>query len=328
MMAVSLEQLWKTAERAIQEVDALAAIYGEISAENDDGSSPTASFATSSFSVISSQEELEEARSIVEDDSDASKRQVSPPEVRIEIQTTINVEIFDQEAHNDGGSPLILLACLQVRLSPGYPEYEHAFISSLMVQDFKKTAFFRRSIMDAIVADLNDKAQSLLGSEAIMDIMETAKELIEMHAKQQQQLTSNETATAASPPNSYGRRWIWVHHITNMERRKSILREAKSLHLGGYLKYGYPGVMVVEGTTANCDEFVSWVKGNKSRPGGFGRNWGHHVRGEINFEDESGERLPTHFDEIEDLSLLSAACKDCGLEDEFLEFVMQHKGYC
>ena len=78
-----------------------------------------------------------------------------------------------------------------------------------------------------------------------------------------------------------GRRWIWVHHITNSGRLKQIVTEAEELKLGGFLKGGYPGVVIVEGDSKSCDEFVVWVKGNKSRPGGFGRNWtAYHPRRE------------------------------------------------
>jgi hypothetical protein len=77
---------------------------------------------------------------------------------------------------------------------------------------------------------------------------------------------------------SLSRRWVWVHHITNSGRIKQIVHEASQLHLGGYVKGGYPGVVVIEGQSNACKEFIVWIKGNKSRPGGFGRNWGHHVR--------------------------------------------------
>jgi hypothetical protein len=52
-----------------------------------------------------------------------------------------------------------------------------------------------------------------------------------------------------------------------------------------------------------------WIKGNKSRPGGgFGRNWGHHVRGEFfvtepRFTNESFSALE------EDMAVLAAACQ-------------------
>jgi len=73
----------------------------------------------------------------------------------------------------------------------------------------------------------------------------------------------------------------------------------------------------------DCDEFVNWIKGSKSQPGGFGRNWGHHVKCEIEI---TNRQLPLEFTELEDMRDLAAACKERGLEEEFLEYVMQHKG--
>eukprot|EP00986_Skeletonema_menzelii_P003516 scaffold1089_cov131-Skeletonema_menzelii.AAC.9 len=53
---------------------------------------------------------------------------------------------------------------------------------------------------------------------------------------------------------------------------KQIVIEAQDRNLGGFLKAGYPGVVCVEGDSDACDDFVVWIKGNKSRPGGFDRH--------------------------------------------------------
>jgi len=122
---------------------------------------------------------------------------------------------------------------------------------------------------------------------------------------------------------SIKRAWIWVHHITNTDRLKQIVIEAQQHGLGGYLKGGYPGVVVVEGQSQSVDGFISWIKGNKSRPGGFGRNWGHHVRGEAFGEKRE---LPVQFEELEDdMSHLAKLCKEAGVDKEFREFILQHK---
>jgi Protein of unknown function (DUF1115). len=119
--------------------------------------------------------------------------------------------------------------------------------------------------------------------------------------------------------------WIWVHHIKNVGRCKDIVREAKERRLAGYLKHGYPGIVVIEGPTALCNDFVQWIKGSKSRPGGFGRNWGHHVRGQIELDQGSKRSFANEFQDIgEDLASLAAVCRQNGVEDEFLKYVMQH----
>ncbi|KAG7351030.1 DUF1115 domain containing protein [Nitzschia inconspicua] len=321
-MATSHE-LWECIERNIQEIDVLDVIFGS-SQSVADGRLTATAFPSSSFSILSDQQELDELRRIVNSGTEIPKREILPTNFHVEIKTPIEIP------HEIGvESSSTLLTCLRIRLDLGYPEFEAACITSLSIKDNKYRAFFHRSIVNEMLDELNEKARSLVGQEAILDIIESAKGLVTEHVKSQQQTqkqSSSENTPSFSAAATYGRRWIWVHHITDSERKKSILREAESLHLGGFFKYGYPGVVVVEGTTASCNEFVIWIKGNKSRPGGFGRNWGHHVRGEINIENESGKKLPTHCEEMEDLSILSRACRKCGLEDEFLKFVMQHKG--
>ncbi|MGK3744571.1 MAG: acylphosphatase [Bacillariaceae sp.] len=293
-------------------------------------------------------------------------QQSNIPELQIEIQTRMDVDFkVDNLTGNDNdndneknksNNTVVFggISTVQFLLSLGYPEYSSAVVTSIRMKtvttmtSISISSFsLTRSITDEIVRILNKKSDSLLGNESILDLMEDAKDLISDHCRReilsllqrrqmrkQLQDTSNRSTTADFGKHN-GRRWIWVHHITSSDRRKSIVREARELNLTGILKHGYPGVVLIEGPVVACDEFISWIKGNKSRPGGFGRNWGHHVRGEINFELESSESSSTlssssttmmkSFEEIEDLSIMAKSCKEMGLEDEFKGFVMQHK---
>jgi hypothetical protein len=108
-----------------------------------------------------------------------------------------------------------------------------------------------------------------------------------------------------------------VHHITNNVRIKQIVTEAQDLKLGGYLKAGYPGVVVLKMLAASS--FFGWIKGNKSRRGGFGRNLGHHVRGETTCAQR---QLPEAFEQLEGYGKLWRAVQ--GVHDEFREFILQH----
>ena len=209
-------------------------------------------------------------------------------------------------------------ARMHCTLPPGYPES-----SSLQVS--VSSATLQRSVEDDISMRLQEKAEELIGVEAIMELAQNLEEMLKVAVEVESALCSEnleEVSTSSRP--CLGRRWIWVHHITSSERRKSIVREARELGLAGYLKPGYPGVVVVEGES--CDEFVKWIKGNKSRPGGFGRNWGHHVRGEVNVTDGK-RRLQLEFRELnDDMKGLSALCSEHGLSEEFRDYVLQHKG--
>lgn len=256
----STEQL-ETLERAVREIEALQAIYG------DDGAD---------FIVHSSQELLAAQHALESDDL----LSVIPS---LDVELRLNLEEVE-------GSPR---ARLRVTLPAGYPE--SAASASVSVDGL------RRAHQDQLSSQMSEKAQELAGQEAVMELVIELHTMIVdiLNATGNIESTEDELAVPLTVEDQigFGRRWIWVHHITNTGRKKSIVKEAQELKLGGFLKAGYPGVVVVEGETPACDEFVNWIKGNKSRPGGFGRNWGHHVRGEISV---ISRQLPLDFEEVEE----------------------------
>ncbi|KAL3941630.1 MAG: hypothetical protein SGBAC_004044 [Bacillariaceae sp.] len=297
-MTLSEEEI-EALERSVNEIDALSAIYGESSdsGEIDEGESD------SCFSILSRQE-LYVARSIL------SGEQADVPTMEVQISTTVEVD--------DGRNETITLKC---RIPPGYPDHPVVPTASSKGMPW--------SIRDELSSQLAEVAESMAGSESIMGLVAELTKIVppffqKMQLEQGSSSKSQETAPIQL--EGYSRLWIWVHHITNTDRRKSIITEARGFNLGGFMKYGYPGIIVVEGASSDCDEFATWVKGNKSRPGGFGRNWGHHVRGQVQLEKESQLSLTSDFEEMEDMAILGQLCKEKHLEDEFREFAMRHKG--
>ncbi len=218
---------------------------------------------------------------------------------------------------------------LRMTLPLGYPTKHCASVTVLQTPKF-----VNRVRHDVLSTKLQSTANELIGSEAMISIISECRDLVsdweccnsgEIGGKEEEEeeVVGDNEATATSSPTTICRRWIWVHHITNNDRRKQIVIEARERNLGGYLKAGYPGVVVIEGISNDCDEFVVWIKGNKSRPGGFGRQWGHHVRGEATAEQR---QLPAIFKELDDdMGLLGSLCREFEVEDEFREFVLQQK---
>lgn len=306
-MTVKLHEL-EALERTVQEIEALEAIYGGYEKEAEAAATKTEGF------IVHSDAQLVNARSALEKKSDLGNFEI--PQLDVEVRLLIRLD--DMEADDHGTDDTIIFVSLRCRFPPGYPN--QAALVSATVDGM------RRAAREELSACLVTKAQELVGEEAVMELVEETRELAVMLARKERQAgcqaKTRETA-ATKTCTSFGRRWIWVHHITDSDRRRSIIKEAHDLELGGYLKSGYPGVVVVEGEATSCDDFVAWIKGNKSRPGGFGRNWGHHVRGEM--ELPWGERqLPAVFEELEDIAVLGGQCTKCGLEAEFKEYVMQH----
>ena len=298
--------------RAVDEVDVLQAIYGD-ALDDDDGD------AASSFRVISASQ-LESARLLLEGDDDAASG-ANIPQQRLEVELSIPIGVaLGGGSDDDGGS-----ATIRCRMPPGYPETA-ATVALISLDGL------RRAYRDDIAKKLNERAaeSASTGQEAVLDIIDYLKELVAHCADCDTANAANDTGVADplvadEDSSEWGRRWIWVHHVTNKTRCKSIVEEARHLNLRGFLKPGYPGIVCIEGNGHKCDEYVTWIKGNKSRPGGFGRNWGHHVRGHV----EPAEKLlpDEDFQELEeDLAVLARICRDCLLEDEFKEYVLQHKG--
>lgn len=59
----------------------------------------------------------------------------------------------------------------------------------------------------------------------------------------------------SSALNRFVRFWIYSHHIYNKSKRRSILEMARSADLTGFCLPGKPGVICVEGTEADCEDF-------------------------------------------------------------------------
>jgi len=115
-----------------------------------------------------------------------------------------------------------------------------------------------------------------------------------------------------------GRRLIYSHHIIAKTKRKAILNLAKEYDLGGFVKIGWPGIIIIEGLEENCILFVDIVSAMR---------WKYLVvRGEEQEEQErlstleENRKLPKSFEELGDhqMSFLSGICRDVGLENLFL----------
>ena len=168
-------ELWEAADRAIQELDALESIFGSTSGDTG-GSNKTSQDEDphSIFQVLSSKEDLEQARQLVLLD-DKDKISGTPPELQIEIRLPI-----DSMSEQTTSTPIIM-ATVRIRLPIGYPEHSAAVLSSLAIDSIPKTSKkpLSRARTDRILSQLNtEDAQSLLGSEAVWSLIENAKDMI------------------------------------------------------------------------------------------------------------------------------------------------------
>jgi len=114
-----------------------------------------------------------------------------------------------------------------------------------------------------------------------------------------------------------GRRLIHSHHIMAQSKRKAVVDLAHQYNLGGYSKYGWPGVVVIEGEERDCISYVDEIRSMR---------WQHLVvRGEEQVpvrdqeELEQSRVLSNKMQELgEDMSCIAERCKQAGLEELFL----------
>ncbi|KAI2507618.1 Protein of unknown function (DUF1115) [Fragilaria crotonensis] len=313
-MNVDMEQI----ERAVLEIEALQAIYED------------------KFTVYSKTKLHDTQIALAQYHEDPQTQQLHCESHFAIPELEIGLGIIDMDHRHSSDNDTMLQ--LHFCLPPGYPESSPARVR------LSHCVKFSKKVQDDLCVQLNEKAHELIGHEAILLLVQELQEVLDQLSTQDntsqpdtEYLSRSATATAGTTATTTSvlegpatlhkvdleRRWIWAHHILDPARRKSIVKEALDLGLGGYLKPGYPGIVVVEGDASACEEFVHWIKGNKSRPGGFGRNWGHHVKGELRIIDRI---LLTPFRELDEgMKELGALCKEHGLNDEFLEYVMQQK---
>ena len=325
-------------ERSLEEVEALRVIYEDTIQEQSQQHPAIACVAPSS----QMQSTLQEAQSLVDNPKDILNPFEEIPSLQVMIRFHVQAQEDQEEQHEHPSSSTstsypassttaTVLICFT--LPPGYPTHQSATLAI-----YEST--IPRAFQESLRQHVQQQAQSLIGSEALLECIQSCHEyLLDEWNRRQEQQSENQPNTKDDDQNVTGvesnnekddnrlsRRWIWVHHITDVQRQRDIVAQAHEHELGGYLKAGYPGIVVLEGTVAQCDAFGAWIKGNKSRPGGgFGRQWGHHVRGELIIDHR---QLPTPFAPIEshDMSDLSANCRHAGVLDEFRQFVLQHPG--
>jgi len=363
--------LLESLQRTMDEIEALTIIYNKDDScdEDDNEHLPTTSFTILSVDEYNRTKSLiaagpQQKLSINDDDESTSENIMMIPTFRVEINLVLLTDDNDDKASQQLSSNFscssVITMTIHISLPKGYPNRTRAIVSIVSISNLKSS----KSQRDEFSKSLNEKAMELaeLDSEALLELTQYAQDHASRYlctnsssSSSTKDLADNTTAACndtdkkkddltTQPTVNFSRRWIWVHHITNKNRCKDIVQEAQTRNLCGYLKSGYPGIIVIEGETRLCNEYITWVKGNKSRPGGFGRNWGHHVRGEVELQSQSqcngiidageDERKSSSsakraffnkfMDIGEDLSDLGSLCRQVHVENEFKQYVMQH----
>ena len=230
---------------------------------------------------------------------------------------------------------------LTLSMPEGYPVDEDAPLgveahlctdSSSSSPDLRKTAI---NALSSLVTECRRVAWDHAGGEAVFAVLARADEWVTadwIDIVETVNVDTNDVAPtdlATKQENDVGglvlgRRLIHSHHIIAPSKRKAIVELAQHYNIGGCYKYGWPGIIVIEGEEADCISYVEEIRTLR---------WQHLVvRGEQHVpvkdrkELEEARSLPNKMQDLGgDMSVIAKQCKETGLEELFLTSM---KIYC
>jgi hypothetical protein len=231
--------------------------------------------------------------------------------------------------------PIVLILELPMK----YP-----IIEPLLVKDVKlepdangnRNAVMQKKALNALPSLLEtcrNIAEDLMGEESVFVVFSAAEDwineewpkLVNNHNKQQDpQLEPPDESLLefARETKVLGRRLIYSHHIIAKKKRADIKALVANYELTGYMKIGWPGLLIVEGDEEDCNQFYDVI-----------RPWSWQylvVRGEQNELVPNGKSIEsmrrfTNFIEVDDMSVVADHCREVGLEALFRTSMKQYQ---
>lgn len=116
----------------------------------------------------------------------------------------------------------------------------------------------KRMLCEYIAGDDIDKSTVYI-YPIIVWLQENIDRLIETTTSPTIQ-TNHQSDPIAEPIEEMQRLWIYSHHLKSMTKRQDIIKLAKEFRLSGFSKPGKPGIICVEGTKANTNEFWKCIR--------------------------------------------------------------------
>ena len=217
---------------------------------------------------------------------------------------------------------------LTLTLPESYPTEASLDVSATIIDDSGacSSAVLLKSAYNALpklAVSCRQVAVESIGEEAVFTVLSHADEWIldqwPDHCKAVSHgETTPEAASAkkssSSEPAILGRRLIYSHHIISKIKRADMKGLASHHKLTGYIKIGWPGIIIIEGAEEDCRSFYDEI-----------RRWQWKylvVRGEQQETVPNGKlvddlRRFQGFHEAEFIAFVAQRCRDVGLESLF-----------
>lgn len=260
-------------------------------------------------------------------------------------------------------SSSLLWIHLQLTLSKKYPVHEKLVVDGTVDgaargQRQNKNAssmlLLRKTALDALPSLLktcNEIGDEYVGEESIFPVLNAAEDWVknewhELLMKALKMSSSSRTqhdnskmwegngnSDSTETVVTLGRRLIYSHHIISKKKRADIKGLASTYKLTGYMKVGWPGLIVIEGLECDCQQFYDdirpwkWqylvVRGEQQEEVIVRYSPGHESSSSTGSMIDGRRKFST-FDEVDDISLVANACRDAGLEALFKTSMKQY----
>lgn len=226
-----------------------------------------------------------------------------------------------------------VMICLSLTMPPTYPVGEEPLQVAVRLCDETSHCdhHLRKIALDAqshIQALAERAANEGVGLEAVFTVLSLVEEWVfqggwkdffDQRFLHDQPPTNQETQKKLQPCIvTFGRRLIYSHHIISKVKRADIKALASDHKLTGYMKIGWPGLLIIEGAEDDCIDFYDKIRR---------WNWQYLVvRGEqqvsLPVSSDDVKTIQAHrsfqsFEEVEDMSIVAQHCRDVGLESLF-----------
>jgi hypothetical protein len=161
---------------------------------------------------------------------------------------------------------------LNLEMPPSYPVRREStlLVTGLLISSPANPTFIRKAALNSLPYLVDNCQEAAMeysddhdGGEAVWHVLTRADEWID--AKWLGILQRHEKSISDAPDAdagrvhcraTLGRRIIYSHHIIANSKRKALVLLSSESRLGGFVKIGWPGVIVIEGSESSCQFFV------------------------------------------------------------------------
>jgi len=179
-------------------------------------------------------------------------------EITVEATKIVRLLRLEVEQKNEAVSVNLILT-----IPDGYPSLGAILVDAMLTEGTTCSPDVRKCALDAIpglVELCRWEANGRADDEALLPVLATADKWVEsdwvyLQAKRFPVTEEKKTDTTGGSIEIC-RQVIYTHHIKDPDKIQFITKKAAKLHLGGYIRTGKPGIILVEGLEQDCESFL------------------------------------------------------------------------